>query len=140
MLRPDVVETHFIIAAVGDAARPCLELLPRPLESVVPVPEFPSGQPLEQCVVLRVGRGDERRAGFRRAEHHLFERIEPRRVDVLDHLHSDSSVKTGKSFIPVGKGTVQQVNAFPLLVGHGIQMQTLAGRFQRPVRDVDTRD
>ena len=64
-------------------------------------------------------------APLRRAEYHFLERVKPRGVYVLDHLHGDRGVIAGQSLIPVGERPVQQFDALPLLSGQGIEVQAL---------------
>src|SRR5262249_2724696 len=78
--RTDRLETHRVAMSPRDLLGPGPELVPRPLEPVVGMPQLPGTEVLPGDVVLPVGRGQDHRAGSCELEDGPLERREPGRV------------------------------------------------------------
>ncbi|BDH55430.1 hypothetical protein MTP03_03690 [Tsukamurella sp. PLM1] len=120
---------HGVAVPVRDVGGPRGELRPVPLEPVIGVP-----QPYEvgvEGVVLAVGRRDHDGAGPGSAEHDVLERTEPRRIDVLDHLHEHRRIEGCEAVVLVGESGLEQVDPAALALGHVVEMQALRGALQR---------
>ncbi len=136
----DRPELDGIPATVGDADRPGLELLARPLESVVVVAHRPGGQPRIQGVVLAVRRRDDHRARLRVREDGVLERGEPGLVDVLDDLHEHHRVVAAEPIVAVHRRTVQERDPVALGIGGPREPEPRGGALEGLRRDVDADD
>ena len=101
-----------VVAVLGrDPLRPRRELRARPLEAVVRVAERARRQRLPHAVVLRVRRRHDDAGRLRRAEHVGLERLQPRRVEVLDHLDQRGRVVALQALVAIGQRAVQERDA-----------------------------
>ena len=97
-------------------------------------------QTLVANVVLTVGGCDDDVAGARGAEQDPFERVQPRRVHVLDHLHQHGGVIVAEAVVGVGQRTVKQVQPFASSVRQSVEVQPARRERQRARRYIHTGD
>ncbi len=102
--------------------------------------ETARGQVLKLHVVLGVWRRHDHRARTRELEHGSLERREPRRFQVLDHLDDRSGLVAGEPPVSIHEGTLEELDALPLLLGHLLEPEPIAGDLQGSMRHVDADD
>src|SRR2546427_127172 len=81
----------------GDPARPAGELVLRPFEAVVLVPELTGWQRGEEPVVLAVGRRDDHGRGRHELEDRSLEGSEAKCVEMLDDLDRGRGVEASQT-------------------------------------------
>ncbi len=115
---------------------PVPELRPGPLEAVIAMAEPARGEGLEAGVVVGVGRGGDHRGRPRELEEDALEGRQPRRIDMLDHLHGAGGVVPGEALVPVGEGALEQLQALPPPGREALEAEALPGDLEGPVGDV----
>jgi len=91
---------------LGHGARPFMELSARPRKTVIFVTQLASGKRLKANIVLDVWRSHDHRLRPPVVEHNPLERREPRRVEVLDHLHTGRRLEALQLPVTVRQRTV----------------------------------
>src|SRR5919198_422690 len=108
ILRADRGDTYRVAEAPGHVAGPCLELGPRPLETMTLVPQASRRQALEPHVVFHIWRRQHDHTRPGELEQHALERGQARRVEVLDDLDDSCRVVARQAPVTVGQRAVKQ--------------------------------
>src|SRR5688572_15250221 len=107
---------------------------------MISVSEAASGQRLELHVVLGVRCRDDHQAWLRVSEDDLLERCETVHGQVLNHLDRARCVVARETRVSIGQRALEELDALPLSLRHALEIEPLAGTFERSQRDVHPDD
>src|SRR5579883_1643185 len=91
-------------------------------------------------IVFAIGRRDDDGLWLGALEQDAFECLESRRVEVFDDFYHGGGIETGESLVSVNERAVKETQPFLLNGRQAVVMQTVAGDFERAMRNVHAHD
>ena len=126
------------VTVIGShALRPVGEFGARPLETVIAVAHFASGQSVPVRVIFAVGRGQNHGLRARPFPNRALERGQTRRIQMLDDFDQSRRIEIFQTVVAVSQSAVQKRQALAFERRHAFQMQLIRRHIERAMAGID---